>query len=275
MGLFLPTAVRCNCFAHGICAPPPFDPALVVLSAGLWDVHRSGDTKADDALIDAFNAWAETCCEHPSMFAADAAIILSPLTALSHALPWIGDGHWPALEAMFPPAWRVLSGGTGLATPTRDTLAELERFDTRCAASTAWYLIDTDRDARIDGPSYGALPCALVLHGNAGRARLVRDAFEIFIDDETIFRATKLTQQRIAADPDTYLFTNTDTGHTLTTAAHYKAWTERARYEQYEPSNLAVAKRTVDPGAYADTIAGLTRLVRAALDTGNPIAWMR
>lgn len=208
-------------------------------------------------------------CDHEDGVLAEAGLVHLPMRSLQLALPFLGDGAWPALDAVFP-----LMGAGHSVHATADMLAELERFPAACAASRAWCLVDTDRGARVSNQAYPEPIRRLTLWGNAGRAHLDRDSFVVMRGDDEVFRATAFTQSLIDAVTETYTLENTDTGATYTSAANYKAWLPGTPYETYVPEKLAVEHRPVDPAEYANTTDDLLAVVRASLDTGNPIVWL-
>jgi hypothetical protein len=196
------------------------------------------------------------------------------MAQLQLALPFLGDGKWPALDAVFPFRWDAMTSGGREILATTAMLGELERFADACARSNAWSLHDTDRDARISGHAFPDHIRRITLWGNAGIAHLDRGEFVVMRHDDELFRAAAFTQVLVEAEAETYAFTNMDTGATYTSTAHYKSWVPDTRYEQYVPKNLAVVERPVDPAEYANTIDDLLDVVRASLATGNPIVWL-
>lgn len=284
----LEASVMCTCYAEGKTTPSPFPDRLVIDSAGFPALLARPDAD-DEKDSEQFAAWLRSCCAHPGMLY-EVAYVASwhGYREFLTALESLGWDHFPALEAGLP----ISNAGTMPAQAAANALAELDYFNVQGNVSRNLFVINGETRERLFSyvPEHHGV---FIWDGDNGHnIGLERDGF--FIEDawemsRIVFRAPRMEQ--LLLEPDAteangsgrVQYTDPDSGRRFECKTPIPGreipWddgrmrNDEGRFRLEYPRLLEVEEQPLTADYFAYIVEPLTKLFKAAVDTGNPVRW--
>ena len=283
----LDASVMCNCFKEGRTTDPPVPRYwLEIDKEGRLSLISERDS--DDLYMKVFE-WEQKCCPHSGMhFAAEHISNWSGYRSFQEALETVGWELFPILRAELPTS----NGGLMSPTAAATALEELKYFKNLDSVRSNAFLINT-----VTGESIfehiAAYDGVFILDGKRG-VEVGIGEFAFFIRSSRtktdLFRATHFRQaitnldhMESEGEPLQVEFVNLGTGNRFecNTVVSGKAipWSDgrlqndAGKYRFEYPRELHVEIRKVRPVYFAYILESLTKVFRAAVETGNPVRW--
>jgi hypothetical protein len=280
--------VCCTCYREGRATPPPFPADLLEFDeTGEPELAVPWDDEHEE-LHNRFWDWLETCCPHKDMHYESVRVSnWGGYRSFQQALGRAGWERFPTLRAELPES----NGGIMSAEAAARALQDLAVFNGLPQVGDAWYLVDGDTGDVVH--EYIAGYEGRFLLGGASGVDLGVDPGGFFLVSRSdppreLFRAMRFEQRPLdPAGVDAYgrgrvELVDRDSGRRLTSpiaVTREVAWPDgraldqEGRSCQHAPRQLRVEGRPVTPDRYRYAVEPLERVCRAAVATGNPVAW--
>ncbi|MBE3001339.1 hypothetical protein IDM40_21975 [Nocardiopsis sp. HNM0947] len=292
--------VPCHCWRDGLTTPPPADPSLIQPDeeSGLPDLDVP--ITGNEELHHRFDRWtAREACPHEEMeLIAERIANSGGMGRLRRALDGAGGAHrFPTLVNRLPQA----NSGRLENEEAASMLAELRDLS-RSRDLGPWTVLTSDTSGtgggsgpREESGADGLRARPIHEHLGAGRSRRMPDRSAQYVagldhdgffveycperaedggcaEDGTrteLFRSRRFTQQRVGEDR--VRFTALDHGGETTVPMRHLLG--RGGQEGREPDVLGVHRTRLPPQELEYAVAPLTRLCRAAVETGGCVHW--
>jgi len=273
----LDASVMCNCYREGKSRPCPFPEHFYLDDEGFPALNLSYED--NEAKFEAFDEWLMSGCDHPHMDYA--AVFISNwkgYRSFLEALEQVGWEQFPTLHAELP------DGNQGLTSTSaaQAALLELEMFKNANGSISKTFLIDSDTGQPLANSTmaYGGLFGA---NGRTGM-NLGFDEKGFFIVDtwelnREMFRAMRFEQRVLEAvrldKPQEFEFIDLESERRFVCSTPLKLFIRdrSGQLKQSYPQRVHVEARGVNAQYFAYIIEPLTYILRAAIETGNPVRW--
>ncbi|WP_433657847.1 hypothetical protein ACQPW1_39160 [Nocardia sp. CA-128927] len=259
--------VRCSCWQDGRTTTPPV-PAHLIVEDGEGYLTLSVSYEGHEDQYHRFDGWIHSgACPHKRMESASERIAnWSGYRLFQSALDAVGAADFPTLSAELPNA----NGGLLQPTSAAAALIEVAAFRAQTVVSTETVLVDAATgETLITGvPAYNGI---FIWDGRTKHNFAVDAAGLAIIDtarESEIFRALNFTQQRSWRGG--YRFTDLDTGRATRVPVHDPI---NPNNSPKYPHRMRVDTRPVGADRFDYIIEPLTKVLQAAVDTGNPVVW--
>lgn len=280
--------VCCACYRQGRATPAPVPAELLVFDETGEPDLALPYTREHKELHQRFWTWMRTCCPHPNMHYESVRVAnWGGYRSFQQALESAGWELFPTLRAELPDS----NGGVMSAEAAARALEELAVFAALPEVGDAWYLLDGDT-GDVVAEYIAHYQGRFVLGGGSG-VDLGVDPRGFFVASHSdppreLFRAMRFEQRPLdPAGVDAYgrgavELVDRDSGRCLTipiAVTRVVAWPDGRDVDQegrvclHAPRQLRVERRTVTPEDYQYAVEPLERVCRAAVATGNPVAW--
>lgn len=234
--------------------------------------------------------WMADACPHPGMTAARAYVSnWADYRAFRAALDAAGTGQFPTLERELPPEDIV---GVMPAAAAPAALEELDRFAALEQVGSNIFVVDADSGDKLYAyvPEYDGI---FIWDGRHGH-NIGVDAGGLFVVDawemaRVVFRARRIEQRLLepaiteATGDGRIEFVDLDSGRHIETRTAIPGkeipWpdgrmrNDEGRFRLHYPARIAVEERPLTPADFATITDALRLVLRAAVDTGNPVRW--
>jgi hypothetical protein len=283
----LGATVMCNCYALGKTSPPPVAGSVSVDADGYLtlDLPFEGNEEAHEE----FDRWLESACEHPGMEYASEHICNWPgYSAFVQALGQLGWENFPTLLAELPEA----NGGVLPAESAPAALGELSVFRARPDRTWGVFLVDSETGRPLQ--QYNPAGKGVFVWSGSEGVELGFDPEGFFVATRgeprcELFRSMRFEQRLLEPQttesyrPGKVEFVDLETGLQFVgrTAVSGKQvpWPDgrmendkgQCRFEY--PRLLHVERRGRTAADFAYIVDPLTRVLQAAVKTGNPVRW--
>jgi len=265
-------SVMCNCYRDGLATPCPYPDHFVYDPARKPTLRRDEDLPEEAPEV--FALWLETCCQHPQMNQAVEFIASwKAYRVFDDALHDLGAEQFPLLSE------QVSEGIDGLTSPedAAAMLQELEAFKAQQSNIRQAVLVDSERDELISMGS-NVLGGALTLDRVSGydlgfdsEGFFVRDRWEL---NRVLFRAMQVEQRLIEPESQLVEYVNRETGESFRCKTPFGLpTTGDDGLPRMALQHFHVDLRPPAESRFAYIIDPLTRVLQAAVETGNPVRW--
>jgi hypothetical protein len=279
--------VRCTCYRDGHTAPPPVSAELVVVDE-TGEPDLTLPYQGHEETHSRFWQWLRSCCPHRHMYFEWVHVSnWQGVISFQRALERAGSERFPTLLTEAPSR----NGGVMSTEAAARAPEELAMFGALPHVGHTWYLVNGDTGEvlyeYLDGDD------GIFFRGGRSGVDLGLDPRGFFVASRSdppreLFRAMRLEQRPV--DPrgfDPYRhpaveFVDGEGAQRFTSPAAVTVivpWPDgraedgHGRVNQHAPRRLRVERRRVTPDDYRYQVEALERVCRAALATGNPVAW--
>jgi hypothetical protein len=273
----LDASVMCNCYRDRRAKPLTIPGTFIVDEDGFPAIDLPDPD--NEAMLDAFDEWLATCCEHPNMdFAAVYLANWRGYQSFLEALGQAGWEHFPVLQDELPEA----NEGQMAAPAAVSALAELDYFKNHVGNLKKTFLVNSETNEPI-----GAF--STVYNGMIGRdgrtgMTIGFDENGFFISDawemhRELFRAKRFEQRVLEPEsldrPQQFEYVDLDSDRRFVCSTPVRVFAQgdlNALKQEY-PRRMHVEQRGIDVDYFSYILEPLTLILRASVETGNPVRW--
>jgi hypothetical protein len=270
--------VSCRCWQDGLASAPPVPRELITRDED-FELCLSAPYEGNERLYREFEEWiARRACRHENMEQASVRVAnWGGYRLFQAALAAAGWEHLPTLRAYLPQH----NGGTLPAEAAARAIAELAWFTGEADLGTHTYLLDGDTGERLDSyvPAYRGV---FRWDGEQDKGIGV-DPSGLFVLDTSaeppreVFRSLRCSQEVIGVTLDgtgrLVRLTDTSTSRSVTVPLSSPIFDTGDHGAAQYPRRLQVAAVPWTGLDFADVVGALDEVLRAAVETGNPVSW--